>query len=55
VSELEAQDWLALSPGDYSFQLFQFLKFDPDLMQTTLELRTAHARLDMIWSILQEA
>jgi len=54
VREFQDPEWLALPPADFSFRLFQYLKFDADVMQEILELRSAHARLDLIWAILKQ-
>jgi hypothetical protein len=35
--------------------VFQYLKFDADVMQEILEMRSAHARLELVWAILQRA
>ena len=55
VQTFKEPGWLALAPADFSFQLFQYLKFDAEVMQEILELRCARARLDLIWAILQQA
>lgn len=50
---LEESDWLGLTPGAYSFKVFEILRLEPELMQTVLETRSAHARLTMIWEMLR--
>ena len=55
VREFQDSEWQALDPAAFSFRVFQYLKFDADVMQEILEMRSAHARLDLIWSILQRA
>ena len=55
VREFQVPEWLALDPAAFSFRMFQYLKFDADVMQEILELQSAYARLDLIWSIQQQA
>jgi len=50
---LSNPDWISLDPGAYSFRIFQFLRFDADLMQLILETQSANTRLEMIWDLLQ--
>ena len=49
---VQGSEWQAMDPDDFSFQLFQTLRFDPDLMQTTLEARSTTARLNIILDFL---
>jgi Lon protease-like protein len=44
--------WINLVPNEYSFRIFQFLRFDADLMQMILEAQSATTRLEMIWDLL---
>ncbi|MFN3239789.1 MAG: LON peptidase substrate-binding domain-containing protein [Pseudomonadales bacterium] len=44
----------ALNPTEFSFQIFQFLRLDPDVMQSILEARSTYERLDMIWQIISQ-
>lgn len=53
--ELGDPRWTSLGPGEYSFKIFQFLRFEADVMQHILETRSANARLDMIWDLLRRA
>lgn len=53
VRELEDPAWSALDPSDYSFKIFQLLRFDADTMQAILEAQSAQARLAMIWELLR--
>ncbi|NJN53078.1 MAG: ATP-dependent protease [Gammaproteobacteria bacterium] len=46
-------DWLAISPSEFSFKVFQFLRFDADIMQSVLEARTAATRLEIIADVLR--
>ncbi len=52
---LESPDWLDQSPAELSYHIFQFLRFDPDLMQEILEMRSARERLELIHTILSQA
>ncbi len=53
--ELSDPHWTALDPGEYSFQIFQFLRFEADIMQLMLEAQSANTRLEMIWELLRPA
>ncbi len=53
VRQLEDPEWLALQPSDYSFKIFQLLRFDPDIMQSILEAQSASRRLAIIWELLR--
>ena len=53
--QLSEPDWASLEPADYSFRIFQFLRFDADAMQGILELQSAHARLETIQDVLRRA
>ena len=50
---LSSPDWTNLEPSQYSFKIFQFLRFDADLMQMILEAQNPHTRLEMIWDLLR--
>ncbi len=47
-----AKDW---SASEFSFGVFQYLRFDPDMMQQILETRTTHDRLTLIWRVIQNS
>ncbi len=47
--------WINLAPDEYSFRIFQFLRFDADLMQMILEAQSVNTRLEMIWDLLRPA
>jgi len=49
---ITGSEWQSLSPDEFSFQLFQTLRFDPDQMQVILETRSTHERLSTIWDYL---
>ena len=50
---LRGPAWTSLTPSEYSFRIFQFLRFDADLMQMILETQSADTRLEMIWDLLR--
>jgi len=53
--ELNQPAWKDLDPAASSFRIFQYLRFDADIMQTLLETRSASDRLTLIWDILRRA
>jgi Lon protease-like protein len=53
AAELTGPEWASLEPGDFSFKVFQFVRFDPDVMQAVLESQSANVRLEMIWELLK--
>lgn len=44
--------WERVTPADFSFQLFEWIRFEPELMQNLLELQEADERLDIIEDVL---
>lgn len=54
TAELE-QQWQALTPEQFSFQFFEFVRFDADLMQSLLEATSPLSRLRVIADVLQAA
>jgi len=44
---LESDSWQSLPLSHYGFSVFQILKFDPEIMQAILELKTVGGRLGM--------
>ena len=52
---LQKPDWQELTPADFSFQFFRFIRFESDLMQHILELNNATERLQVIWDRLRVA
>jgi uncharacterized protein len=50
---LSDAQWAAQDPAEYSFSIFRFLRFEADIMQTILEARSVHTRLEMIWELLR--
>lgn len=55
VVMLQDPAWTGQPPGEFSFKLFQFLRFDPDLMQTILESTSPVERLEIINGVLEQA
>lgn len=55
AAELGLPEWMALTPADYSFKLFQVMRFDSGLMQQVLESQSAVERLTIIWQLLSKA
>jgi Lon protease-like protein len=53
AEQFAAPAWTTLTPAEFSFKLFAYLRFDPDLMQTVLESRSPTERLQMVWDILR--
>ena len=51
--KLQDPSWTALEPSEYSFKIFQLLRFEADIMQTILEAQSVNSRLDMIWTLLR--
>ncbi len=49
---IKKEKWTELPPGEYSFKLFQFLRFEPELMQELLSSTNVKHRLDRIHQIL---
>tara|TARA_Y100001934_G_scaffold184424_1_gene217892 strand:+ start:48 stop:692 length:645 start_codon:yes stop_codon:yes gene_type:complete len=52
VDLLQSEEWTGRDPGDFSFRVFQFLRFDADFMQGLLEMRSAGDRLERVWDAL---
>ena len=55
AAKFQSASWVNLAAEDFSFQLFQYLRFDADVMQHILEQTTATARLGAIQQILDRA
>lgn len=55
ADDLKEAAWTELTPYDYSFQIFQRIRFDADILQSILESDSASARLDILWSLLGDA
>jgi Lon protease-like protein len=49
---LEDPVWASMDPAEYSFRIFQLLRFDADLMQEVLEMTRPEARLELLDSLL---
>jgi len=54
ANAISEKRWTDLPPGEYSFKLFQFLRFEPALMQELLSSTDVKSRLDQIHQILIE-
>ncbi|WP_395376702.1 LON peptidase substrate-binding domain-containing protein [Marinicella sp. W31] len=52
---LKKPDWQELTPQDFSFQFFRFIRFESDLMQEILESNSVTQRLQIIWERLKIA
>ena len=48
VAKFDKDNWLSLDPSEFSFSVFQVLRFEPELMQTMLEMTDPEARLKLI-------
>jgi Lon protease-like protein len=49
---LEDPEWIALDAAQFSYRIFQYIRFDADFMQSVLEARSAHDRLTLLWQCL---
>lgn len=52
---LNTPGWIDMEPAEYSFKIFQFLRFDADTMQEILEMPCVWRRLGITWEILRRA
>ena len=52
LSEFNSERWLELSPAEFSFKVFQLLRFEPDIMQSILEATSKLERLKMVNSLV---
>lgn len=43
-----------MTPTTFSFEIFQYLRFEPDVMQSILETQSTYDRLQMIWQIISQ-
>jgi Lon protease-like protein len=55
LSEFNSDEWLELSPTEFSFKVFQLLRFDSDIMQSILEATSKLERLKMVDSLIHSA
>ena len=44
--------WVEMSPAEYSFRIFEVLRFDADIMQDILEMQDAEQRLSLTRDLL---
>lgn len=49
---MEDPEWVALDATQFSYRIFQYIRFDADFMQNVLEARSAHDRLTLLWQHL---
>lgn len=54
VSRFNRETWLAMDPQQFSFTIFQLLRFEPELMQCILELTNPEERLQLIVKTLTD-
>ena len=52
LSEFNSDEWLELSPTEFSFKVFQLVRFDADTMQSILEATSNLERLKMVDSLV---
>lgn len=52
LSEFDSADWLKLSPAEFSFKVFQLIRFEADTMQSILEETSNLERLKMVDSLV---
>jgi len=52
LSEFNSDQWLELSPIEFSFSVFQLVRFDADTMQSILEVTSNLERLKMVDSLV---
>ena len=53
AAEINESNWPKLSPSAYSFKLFQFIRLEPNLMQSLLASTSAKSRLERIHEVLK--
>lgn len=53
LASFDSETWLNLEPADFSFKVFQMLRFGPDTMQEILASTSAEKRLEIIDEILR--
>ena len=54
VDKFSRDAWLAMDPQKFSFTIFQLLRFEPELMQSILELTNPQKRLQLIAKTLTD-
>lgn len=52
LSEFNSDEWLEVSPIEFSFKVFQLVRFDADTMQSILEVTSNLERLKMVDSLV---
>jgi len=53
LSEFNSDEWLGLSPTNFSFKVFQLVRFDAETMQSILEATSILERLKMVESLVR--
>ena len=54
LTHFDTERWLAMTATDFSFQIFQLIRLDPEAMQSILETTSVSERLGIISSILNQ-
>jgi hypothetical protein len=49
---LNSPEWTSLSFNEYSFKIFSIVRFEPDVLQKVLELKSAQKRVQFLKDIL---
>ena len=52
LNEFNSDQWLELSPAEFSFKVFQIVRFEADIMQSVLEATSKLERLKMVDSLI---
>ncbi len=52
LATFDSEEWLQKAPAEFSFSVFQLLRFDSDTMQDILEMTHPLERLETIQSVL---
>ncbi|MEC8644195.1 MAG: LON peptidase substrate-binding domain-containing protein [Pseudomonadota bacterium] len=48
LAKFDQKSWSTLDPGKFSFEIFKMIRFDPDVMQSLLEMTDPEKRLILI-------
>ena len=48
LAKFDQKSWATLDPRKFSFEIFKMIRFDPDLMQSLLEMTDPEKRLILI-------
>jgi len=52
LGEFDSEKWLMLSPSEFSFKVFQLVRFEANIMQSILEATSMLERLKMVDSLV---